>query len=99
VLGILKGWHSQIVKLHVINTANMPQLLQYVYKSQLVHINTILLSDSYIKSTVSKQGNAVLQELLQWDYTIPFWKSVVEGYTVLPSNTFLNITNKGRSQK
>jgi hypothetical protein len=77
----------------------MLQLLQYVYKSQLVHINTNLLSDSYVKSTVSKQENAVLQELLQWDYTISFWKSVVEGYTVLPSNTFLNITNKARSQK
>jgi len=62
----------------------MPQLLQYVCKSQLVHINTILLSDRYIKSSVSKQGNAVLQDLLQWDYTISVWKSVVEGYTVLP---------------
>jgi len=41
----------------------MLQLLQYVYKSQLVHINTILLSDGYVKSTVSKQENAVLQEL------------------------------------
>ena len=50
-------------KVQVINTANMPQLLQYANMSQLIHINTILLSDSYVKSTETKQENAVLQEL------------------------------------
>lgn len=77
----------------------MPQLLQYVNMSQLVHINTILFSDSYVKSTETKQENAVLQKLQQWVYTISFWKCVVERYTVLPSNTFLKITNKDESQK
>jgi hypothetical protein len=61
-------WNTQMLaftdcKVQVINTANMPQLLQYANMSQLIHINTILLSDSYVKSTETKQENAVLQEL------------------------------------